>query len=372
MSEYIYFTTPKTYDFFKNLAEEDRILFAEHHKKVVALHNEHYPDLSYDDYIKSIENRSDFAEFFGYKNGQFDFYIPFSGEFRGVCELYSMVMLKLIFIFLCLIALALFIIARVIFVYAVQWDKVKKTFVEEYRILSFFEALYLTRMEYDLRARAKGRGIPLEHVDKFPNNIWFRLRKYMKIEEISGLKSVSLKIGGFFIKGASSFLPNSFWIYYSKLEFLWTLVPCIILLFISVPSFTLALSLDESHKPVSWIKVLANQWFWVYETSTFGEDIVIYSNIVYGTDLSNNSLRAIEADAVVTLVNNKFNRLLVTSADVIHCWAVPSLGIKIDACPGRINTVSIMPTKCGVYYGQCSEICGVNHGFMPIVVEVVV
>ena len=304
-------------------------------------------------HIEIGEEFADLDNILGNRDGNYDFFNPFSLEFRGVNDLYSMVMLKLLFIFFFLLVLCFYQGAEIGSVYISQWDKVKEIWVKEKRIASFTE-LYLevrkSFINYNKKIEEGKNAVP----------------------QSNGFVGVSTRVAYAFVKINNIFASSSFWVYYSKLEFVWTFLPCIVLLFISVPSFTLALALDETHKPASWIKVLGNQWFWVYETSTHGENIVIYGNVVYGTDLSDNALRAIEADCVVTLVNNKFNRILVTSADVIHCWAVPSLGIKVDACPGRINTISVMPTKCGVYYGQCSEICGVNHGFMPIVVEVVI
>jgi len=91
---------------------------------------------------------------------------------------------------------------------------------------------------------------------------------------------------------------------------------------------------------------------------------------VYGSDLIDNCLRVFQSDSFFTIPNNKYSRLLITSSDVIHSVAIPSLGVKVDACPGRINAVTVFPTRVGVHYGQCSEICGVNHAFMPIIVEV--
>lgn len=295
------------------------------------------------------------------KDNTFEFMNPFSLEFRGINDLYNMIMLKLLFVFFFLLILCLYVSILIGLAYASQWDKVKKTFKNEWVVMSAGDVF----IEIQKDGQAAGS------ISKF---IMFSPSRYVEagIDKIDATVGVSSKIRGFYSKLDKMFSANSFWVYYSNLEFLWTLLPCIILLLISVPSFTLALALDETHKPAAWIKVIGNQWFWVYEYSTYSDNIVIYSNIAYGPDLSSNALRVVETDSIVTLVNNKFTRLLVTSADVIHCWAVPSLGIKIDACPGRINSISVLPTRPGVYYGQCSEICGVNHAFMPICVEVVV
>jgi heme/copper-type cytochrome/quinol oxidase subunit 2 len=173
------------------------------------------------------------------------------------------------------------------------------------------------------------------------------------------------------LKEASTYRASTYWMYYATLEFIWTIVPCFILILISLPSFTLALALDEAHKPAIWLKIIGNQWFWVYEYSTFKENVVIYSNLLDATGLKHMSLRLLTPDNVITMPVNRFTRLLVTSSDVIHSWAVPALGVKIDACPGRINTIGVLPTRTGIYYGQCSEICGINHAFMPIAVQVV-
>lgn len=307
---------------------------------------------------KSWYSDDDFEVFGGVKDSYWDFLNPFSLEFRGMNELYGMIMWKLMFVFFFLLVLCLYVGVMVGLAYISQWDKVKKMFKEEWVIMSPLQVFFA--------------------IDREEQEKWLLYEDSINNSDIkvgkkkNALSGVLPKIGIFYSKIDKIFTSNSYWVYYSKLEFIWTLLPCIILLLISVPSFTLALALDETHKPASWIKVIGNQWFWVYEYSTYSNNIIIYSNIVYGSDLTNNALRAIETDCVVTIVNNKFTRFLVTSSDVIHCWAVPSLGIKIDACPGRINSVSVLPTRPGVYYGQCSEICGVNHAFMPICVEVVV
>lgn len=317
---------------------------------------------------EAVDN-TDYLALVSSKNANYEMYNPFSGESRAVCELYGVVMIKLLFIFFCLFCLAFYVFIQIASIYISNWDKFKSVAINEKRIIGPSDLFLATLKDSDVR-KSGTYGLPPK--EQMPIHYWFTFRRYVTTGIPAGVTTIGNKPTQSTMFGIFSSASNSYHVYYSKLEFLWTLLPCIVLLCISLPSFTLALALDESHKPVSWIKVLANQWFWVYESSTYGENIVIYSNIVYGQDLSDNSLRAIEADAVVTLVNNKYNRVLVTSADVIHCWAVPALGIKIDACPGRINTISIMPTKCGVFYGQCSEICGVNHGFMPIVVEVTV
>jgi len=162
----------------------------------------------------------------------------------------------------------------------------------------------------------------------------------------------------------------------SALEFIWTLIPAFILLFISVPSFALLYSLDELIEPSLTLKVIGHQWYWSYEYSDClffptTESVSFDSYMIATSDLTKGSFRLLEVDNRVVLPTNTHIRLLVTSADVIHSWAIPSFGIKIDATPGRLSQGSLLIKREGVFYGQCSEICGINHGFMPIVIKTV-
>lgn len=162
----------------------------------------------------------------------------------------------------------------------------------------------------------------------------------------------------------------------SILEIIWTIIPAVILVIIAVPSFTLLYSLDELIDPSLTLKIVAHQWFWSYEfsdysiidgTSTLGFDSYMKNE----ADLHEGEFRLLETDQRVILPHNTHIRLLITSADVLHSWAIPSFGIKVDACPGRLSQVSLFIKRPGVFYGQCSEICGINHGFMPIVVQAI-
>jgi cytochrome c oxidase subunit 2 len=161
----------------------------------------------------------------------------------------------------------------------------------------------------------------------------------------------------------------------STLEVIWTIVPGLVLMVIAIPSFALLYAADELVDPAMTIKVVGHQWYWSYEYSDYetddGDSLNFDSYIVQEDDLAIGSLRLLEVDNRVVVPTNTHVRVIVTAADVLHCWAVPSFGFKIDACPGRLNQSSIFVQREGVYYGQCSEICGVNHGFMPIVVEAV-
>lgn len=161
----------------------------------------------------------------------------------------------------------------------------------------------------------------------------------------------------------------------TTLEIVWTIVPCIILLLVSIPSFSLLYAVDELPMIDATIKVIGNQWYWTYEYSTDAasandiKKVVFDSYMLLEEDLMQGDLRLLEVDNVLSLPVDMNIRVLITSSDVLHSWAVPSLGVKMDACPGRLNQVIMRIKRLGIYYGQCSEICGINHGFMPIVVR---
>jgi len=160
----------------------------------------------------------------------------------------------------------------------------------------------------------------------------------------------------------------------SVLEIVWTVIPAVLLIWLAIPSFNLLYSLDEIIDPALTLKIVGHQWYWSYEYSDYagleGSDSLNFdSYMIPAKELTKGAFRLLEVDNRVVLPVHTHIRLLVTAADVLHCWAIPSFGIKIDACPGRLSQVSLFLKRVGVYYGQCSEICGVNHGFMPIVVK---
>jgi len=157
------------------------------------------------------------------------------------------------------------------------------------------------------------------------------------------------------------------------IEIVWTLIPAFILVRIAIPSFALLYSVDERNDPGITVKVVGHQWYWSYEYTDVdsADDAVCFDSYMLPDDeLTKGSLRLLEVDHRMVRPIDTHVRMIVTAADVLHCWTVPSFGVKIDACPGRLNQVSRFVTRPGVFYGQCSEICGVNHGFMPIAVEV--
>jgi cytochrome c oxidase subunit 2 len=159
----------------------------------------------------------------------------------------------------------------------------------------------------------------------------------------------------------------------SVIEVVWTLIPAFILMVIAVPSFALLYSADELIEPALTLKVVGHQWYWSYEFADYanedGETVNFDSYMIPEEDLATGDFRLLEVDQRVVLPVSTHIRVIVTAADVLHCWALPSAAVKMDACPGRLNQTSLFFKREGVFYGQCSEICGVNHAFMPIVVE---
>jgi cytochrome c oxidase subunit 2 len=160
----------------------------------------------------------------------------------------------------------------------------------------------------------------------------------------------------------------------TTIEIIWTVIPSLILIIVALPSFALLYSIDEIVDPALTIKCVGHQWYWSYEYSDFESkigNINFDSYMVPEDELEFGELRLLEVDNRIVLPVNTHIRVLVTAADVLHSWAIPSLGIKLDACTGRLNQTSMFILRNGVFYGQCSEICGVGHGNMPIVVEAV-
>jgi cytochrome c oxidase subunit II len=159
------------------------------------------------------------------------------------------------------------------------------------------------------------------------------------------------------------------------IELIWTITPALILILIAFPSFKLLYLMDEVSDPSMSVVVEGHQWYWSYQYPDFldsNDDLIEYdSYIVPESDLEEGGLRMLEVDNRVILPEATHVRFVVTSGDVIHSWASPALGIKCDAYPGRINQVSVLINRVGTFYGQCSEICGILHSSMPIVIEAV-
>nr|YP_009754766.1 cytochrome c oxidase subunit II [Megaloglossus azagnyi]QIP52814.1 cytochrome c oxidase subunit II [Megaloglossus azagnyi] len=155
-----------------------------------------------------------------------------------------------------------------------------------------------------------------------------------------------------------------------EVETIWTILPAMILIMIALPSLRILYMMDEINNPHLTVKTMGHQWYWSYEYTDY-EDLTFDSYMVPTQDLKPGELRLLEVDNRVVLPMELTIRMLISSEDVLHSWAVPSLGLKTDAIPGRLNQTTLLSTRPGLYYGQCSEICGSNHSFMPIVLEMV-
>uniref|UniRef100_A0AAU7GHU3 Cytochrome c oxidase subunit 2 n=1 Tax=Cardipennis shaowuensis TaxID=342701 RepID=A0AAU7GHU3_9CUCU len=152
------------------------------------------------------------------------------------------------------------------------------------------------------------------------------------------------------------------------IETIWTIMPTVILIIIALPSLRLLYILDEIYNPTLTVKVVGHQWYWSYEYSDY-KKIEFDSYMIPSNELNPFNFRLLDVDNRTYLPCNSQIRLIVTSLDVIHSWTIPSLGVKIDGTPGRLNQIMLNINRIGLFYGQCSEICGANHSFMPIVVE---
>lgn len=163
-------------------------------------------------------------------------------------------------------------------------------------------------------------------------------------------------------------LTNRILLEHQTIETIWTILPAIILIFIALPSLRLLYLLDEVNNPGVTLKAIGRQWYWRYEYSDFTQ-IRFDSYIVSTQDITEREFRLLEVDNRTILPINTQIRALIRAGDVIHSWTVPALGVKVDAVPGRLNQIRFQINRPGLFYGQCSEICGANHRFIPIVVE---
>nr|YP_010263882.1 cytochrome c oxidase subunit II [Nodularia douglasiae]QOI12524.1 cytochrome c oxidase subunit II [Nodularia breviconcha]UIF91943.1 cytochrome c oxidase subunit II [Nodularia douglasiae] len=180
---------------------------------------------------------------------------------------------------------------------------------------------------------------------------------------------VSSFVGYMMVCLLKSGLSSRFIMEAQALEAAWTMIPGLLLLILAIPSVRLLYLLDEVGGPMVSMKAIGHQWYWEYEYGD-GNDVVSFdSYMVGGLEVNEGGYRLLEVDNRCVLPYGVDSRVLVSSADVIHAWALPSLGVKADAIPGRINQLGVHLMSSGVMFGQCSEICGVNHSFMPISVE---
>nr|YP_010957527.1 cytochrome c oxidase subunit II [Bothus robinsi]WMY90854.1 cytochrome c oxidase subunit II [Bothus robinsi] len=153
-----------------------------------------------------------------------------------------------------------------------------------------------------------------------------------------------------------------------EIEVIWTVLPAVVLILIALPSLRLLYMMDEVSAPHVTVKAIGHQWYWTYEYTDY-EELEFDAYMIPTQDLTPGQFRLLEADHRMVVPAESPVRVLVTAEDVLHSWALPALGVKVDAVPGRLNQTTFVLDRPGVFYGQCSEICGANHSFMPIVVE---
>nr|YP_010602102.1 cytochrome c oxidase subunit II [Pelodiscus shipian]WAM65104.1 cytochrome c oxidase subunit II [Pelodiscus shipian] len=153
-----------------------------------------------------------------------------------------------------------------------------------------------------------------------------------------------------------------------EVEIIWTILPAIVLITIALPSLRVLYLMDEINNPYLTVKAMGHQWYWTYEYTDY-ENLEFDSYMIPTQDLPKGYFRLLEVDHRMVIPMESPIRMLISAEDVLHSWAMPSLGVKTDAIPGRLNQTTFTMTRPGIFYGQCSEICGANHSFMPIVVE---
>jgi cytochrome c oxidase subunit 2 len=181
---------------------------------------------------------------------------------------------------------------------------------------------------------------------------------------------ITTLVGYFILSLVTNKFVNRYLLDGQIIEIIWTVLPAVILIILALPSLRLLYLIDETTEPRITLKTVGHQWYWSYEYSDF-KDIEFDSYMMPSNDLEKGQFRLLEVDNRVVLPYLTQVRLLVTAGDVIHSWTIPSLGIKADAVPGRLNQLNVFFNRPGVFYGQCSEICGANHSFIPITVEAV-
>nr|WGT88940.1 cytochrome c oxidase subunit II [Sclomina erinacea]WGT88979.1 cytochrome c oxidase subunit II [Sclomina erinacea] len=182
------------------------------------------------------------------------------------------------------------------------------------------------------------------------------------------LTMISILVSYMMMTMVTSKLSDRFLLEENTIETVWTIMPAITLIFIALPSIRILYMMDECVSPMMTIKTIGHQWYWSYEYSDF-LNMEFDSYMIPTKELESDGFRLLDVDNRVILPMDTQIRILVTSADVIHSWTIPSIGVKVDGTPGRLNQSSFLLNRPGLMFGQCSEICGANHSFMPIVLE---
>ncbi|BFM98431.1 cytochrome c oxidase subunit II (mitochondrion) [Sergentomyia squamirostris] len=182
------------------------------------------------------------------------------------------------------------------------------------------------------------------------------------------LMMITILIGYLMYMLFFNYYTNRFLLSGQMIEIIWTIMPAIILLFIAFPSLRLLYLLDEVNNPSITLKTIGHQWYWSYEYSDF-TSLEFDSYMTPTNQMNPSDFRLLDVDNRIILPMKSQIRIIVSATDVLHSWTIPTLGVKIDASPGRLNQTNFFIYRPGLFFGQCSEICGANHSFMPIVIE---
>jgi cytochrome c oxidase subunit 2 len=345
-------------------------------KNTSYVYSRRYENISYQYFVNYNNN------VFLYKN-MFIFFMPSIIGFKapvtpimeGIIDLHNYIFFYLILVFIvvlwmyCYILYNFYIIPTFFYDFSIQQQKDSDsffiTFLKKQLLYFGLNKQYLSKIELDDELKFKISNLLFENFKSYlyskAVNRHFDILQTRKIRE------------------------------HMLIEIIWTIIPSIILVLIAIPSFALLYAMDEVIDPKLTVKAIGYQWFWSYEYAhaydvveyNYLKDCLGYSNRYYRDSLIYDSVmltdaelvkgyhRLLEVDRQLILPVKTHVRIMITGADVIHSWAVPSFGIKVDAVPGRMSQVGLFVKHEGVFYGQCSELCGVNHGFMPIVVKVV-
>lgn len=322
-------------------------------------------------------------------NSIIGFQSPATPIMEGIIDLHNLIFFYLILVFVFIIWMFIYILYSFYIYPTIIYRIVVRNDINNYKYMKYFIFLYL----YFGKIKTNFESNNLEEFYKnFKEDFVYSYNEIIK-KEISGEK-YEIMCNNLLVKLMNyqlDLIETRKIIEHTKLEIIWTIIPSFILVLIAIPSFSLLYSMDEIIDPKLTVKAIGYQWFWVYEyAQTYNKfdfdyltdildyniisnkDLIIYNSIIIPEEeLPKGYHRLLDVDKQLILPTNTHIRVLVTATDVLHSWAVPSLGIKMDAVPGRLNQVGIFLKREGVFYGQCSELCGVNHGFMPIAVKAV-
>lgn len=296
------------------------------------------------------------------------FQSPATPIMEGIIDLHNYIFFYLILVFVVVAWMFCYILINFFFASTFFYDFfLKNAFFKNYNIIDNNLVLFFFKFYYKIMERNSNISF-----EQFMINIKEKLilNTYSKLEDYKYTKKI---------------------VEHAGIELIWTILPSIILVLIAIPSFALLYAMDEIIDPKVTVKAIGYQWFWNYEYAETKDEILFYDK----TDLLGYNLREyrnylnfdsvmytyeelpfgfhrlLDVDHQMILPTNVHIRLMITGGDVIHSWSVPALGVKVDAIPGRMNQVGVFIKREGIFYGQCSELCGVNHGFMPIAVKAV-